>query len=911
MRETSNSLSLQNSQQPKQFRGGEKKVMKKSLSLLVAIAMVFSMFATVVSAADETTTPGQYLNELGVILGNQDGDLKEDQTWKRQDVAVLLSRLLGVEDEAKNADKTHEFTDVTDANYDGYISWAVEEGLFEGKGGNKFGFGAELKAQELYALILRVFGEDTTGDNYADVPELAVEYGFATEDTDFTAVPKRGETYQVIVAALKTEVEPGVTLEVKLGLVEVTELAITKVAQTNKGEITVNFNKAASADEQKELTAKVANGTVEYAVTSKWAEDGKSLVLTSTYLPAATYTVTVGKFAPVEVNIVNEVPTKLEIGATTLQKAAGQDLKVKLFNQFGKEIENPSLNITVFNATYGKSVSVVSGKVDLSSDEIARVKDTVVVNASHAATGLNASKSFEVVAGSSATAITLTAPSPLKDKTRISVSESDIVLPYTLTDQYGGSIKLADTNGYVAVSDDKTIVLSGITFLVSDKAIITHFSVDKDGVLKFKTGTQHGTVVVNAMNPTVAGAFASTSFNVASKADVKTLNLQTPAAIVAGNEEFTVPYSAVDTFDQPIAAKDFSLTGLTFTAVGASFDTGYPKLNAKGELKFKFQTLANDATVHVYVSKAGSGQVGHQQFSVRKDATIDKINGFNIAKNFASNGQVELKANQVTYLDNYGRTQKVADNATVTFAVTEGTALSVITDAGKQYLKASSTVTGEVKVKVTYSGKEATYTFNVIKNEDVKDYAIKSVGTLFAGTVPANLDEADYEKTIELVGKTSGGDDVVLDQASAFDFVTSEKSLVVQVKTANTKVIKAVDAGTSVISAYKGSTKLAQIEVTASKEAPIATTVSFKNAEYTLTATTDFASEIVVKDQYGVELETPENFAGFLSSDSPKVAVVTGTSVAKGPESGTAILTYTTTTGASATTVVYVEPAGV
>ncbi|GBG08012.1 hypothetical protein PAT3040_02579 [Paenibacillus agaridevorans] len=877
--------------------------MKKSLSLLVAIAMVFSMFATVVSAAEEPTA-GEYLNELGVILGNQDGDLKEDQTWKRQDIVVLLSRLFGAEDEAKGAKKTHEFKDVTDKNYDGYISWAVEEGLVKGKSATVFGFGDELENRDFYLLVLRALGQEV---DYDKVGEAAVEAGLAPEDTDFDDIPLRGETYTAIVAALKTEVEPGVTLEQKLGLVEIVDLAINKVAQTNKGEITVSFNKAATADEQKELKAKVANGAVEYTVTSKWAEDGKSLVLTSTYLPAATYTVTVGSFKAVDVTIVNEVPSKLEIGATTLQKAAGQDLKVKLFNQFGKEIENASLNVTVFNATYGKTVAVSSGKVDLSSDEVARVKDTVVVNASHATTGLNASKSFEVVAGSSATAITLTAPTPLKDKTRISVTEEGLVLPYTLTDQYGGAIKLAETSGYQAISSDKTITLSGITFLVSDVNIVTHFSVDKDGVLKFKTGAQHGNVVVNAMNTTVAGAFASVNFNVSSKADVKTLTLQAPAAIVAGNEEFTVPYSAVDTFDQPIATKDFSLTGLTFSPVGASFAAGYPKLNAKGELKFKFQSLSADANVNVYVSKAASGQIGHQQFTVRKDATVDKINGFNVAKNFANSGTVELKADQITYRDSYGRTQKVAALGDVAISVTSGTALSIT--GGN--LVANATLTGEVKIKVVYGGVDATaetFTFNVIKNEDVKDYAIKSIGTMYAGTVPTGVAVDAYEKTIELVGKTSGGDDVVLNQATAFDFVSSEKSLIVQVKTGSPKTIKAVDAGTSVIAAYKGSTKLAQVEVTASKEAPVATTASFDNSEYTLTtASTNFATEIVVKDQYGVALVPGTHFAGFLSSDNTKVATISGTSVVKGTERGSAIITYTTTTGASATTVVYVE----
>ncbi|RIX51065.1 hypothetical protein D3P08_18480 [Paenibacillus nanensis] len=250
MRETSNSFSLeiskQNSQQPKHFRGGDKKVMKKSLSLFVASSMVVSMFAGAAYAAD-AKNPGEYLNELGVIQGNGT-DLKEDQSWKRQDVIVLLSRLLGEEDEAQDAETTHEFTDVTNSFYDGFISWAVEEGLVEGKGNGKFGFNAELKNQEFYAIVLRAFGHDTTGEGYAEVPELAVKYGFATEETDFSAIPTRGETYATIVKALETEVPgTGKKLGVILGLIKEEApqaAAVQSINALNATQVAVKFTAA-------------------------------------------------------------------------------------------------------------------------------------------------------------------------------------------------------------------------------------------------------------------------------------------------------------------------------------------------------------------------------------------------------------------------------------------------------------------------------------------------------------------------------------------------------------------------------------------------------------------------------------------------------------------------------------------
>jgi len=73
--------------------------MKKSFSLILAIALVFSMVTPMAFAAEKSA--GEYLAEIGVIKGSLSGDLMENETWKRQDVTVILSRLLGAEDEAQ------------------------------------------------------------------------------------------------------------------------------------------------------------------------------------------------------------------------------------------------------------------------------------------------------------------------------------------------------------------------------------------------------------------------------------------------------------------------------------------------------------------------------------------------------------------------------------------------------------------------------------------------------------------------------------------------------------------------------------------------------------------------------------------------------------------------------------------
>jgi len=202
MSNSSHFLSKQNSQQPKQFRGGEKKVMKKSLSLLVAIAMVFSMFATLVSA--DTESAGEKLLKTGIIKGTNEG-LEEGSEWLRQDVTVLIARLLNKVDEAEAHANTHGFEDLDSKFYNGYVSWAKENNFFIGKSATKFGTGESITNQEFATVLLRVFNSlqgVTEEVDYSSAFETAVELGLANKDLDPKANAIRGDIYVSLVSAL-------------------------------------------------------------------------------------------------------------------------------------------------------------------------------------------------------------------------------------------------------------------------------------------------------------------------------------------------------------------------------------------------------------------------------------------------------------------------------------------------------------------------------------------------------------------------------------------------------------------------------------------------------------------------------------------------------------------------------------
>lgn len=310
MRESSYTITT-NSRIPNYNQGGEMKVMKKILSLLLAIAMVLSMFASVASA--NTPSAGQTLYDLGIIQGYGDGDLQIDATWRKQDLVVLLSRLYGQENAAKATAKSHSFTDVKGSFYDGYISWALSKGLVTGKSASTFGFNDEVSNHVFYAVILRALGYDTTGANFNKTPALATTAGFkaSLDAAGWAKAATRGQTYDALVEALSINVVGGNKLGAVLGLKGFAQLAVEGVTATNLKQVVVKFSKAVDAAEG----AKLANYEVGLAAapgTNVATGAGAGVTLSADRLSA---TITINDASTfVNTSAANKVTVKKAVG---------------------------------------------------------------------------------------------------------------------------------------------------------------------------------------------------------------------------------------------------------------------------------------------------------------------------------------------------------------------------------------------------------------------------------------------------------------------------------------------------------------------------------------------------------------------------------------------------------------------
>lgn len=257
--------------------------MKRRLSLLLAVVMILGSFSFVFAAdtsAEEAA--GNFLMEQGVIEGIN-GELKLNDNFRRQDMVVMLSRLMGEEDTAMAFPTDGlTFTDFSDPYYRPIIAWAVAAGLIEGHTPERFGFNENVTAQQYATVLLRAlgYGEEVSGDGYANALNLAKELGLLGDyEFENDTIVTRGQMYVMTYNALGTTLKDSdETLADKLG-VEMPEpevLEVVDVYADNLKEVVVEFNKPVDASTVTDKTVYVKNVKGSAAA----SEDGMSVVIT-------------------------------------------------------------------------------------------------------------------------------------------------------------------------------------------------------------------------------------------------------------------------------------------------------------------------------------------------------------------------------------------------------------------------------------------------------------------------------------------------------------------------------------------------------------------------------------------------------------------------------------------------------
>ena len=211
--------------------------MKRIFTVLAAALLLTAAMAVTASASDYDAV-AEDLAAIGVFRGTSDG-FELDRAPTRSEAAIMLVRLLGAEDEARDAyaagQLTMPFTDVG-ATAAPYVAYLYQQGITNGTSATKFGTGAcsakmycafllralgyeygtgACSAQNYVVFLLRALGyEDGTDFQYADALAFAQEKGFY-DPLMFPGTFLRDDLAAVTYQALGTDLKDGSTYLLK------------------------------------------------------------------------------------------------------------------------------------------------------------------------------------------------------------------------------------------------------------------------------------------------------------------------------------------------------------------------------------------------------------------------------------------------------------------------------------------------------------------------------------------------------------------------------------------------------------------------------------------------------------------------------------------------------------------------
>ncbi|PZE19373.1 S-layer homology domain-containing protein [Paenibacillus xerothermodurans] len=193
MSESSDNLTKQHSQNPKDIQGGDKKVMKKSLSTILSLAMAFSMFSSVAMAADAPKTSADFtdLKDLdaatkekfdamisaGIFDGVDEGKFGLKDEMNRAQFAKVASLIFGLK--VDTTLKTSSFKDVkADDPANGYALPYIEAvraaGITDGYAEGEYNPAGKVTKEQLATFLIRGLGKDADAKATAGVADATV-----------------------------------------------------------------------------------------------------------------------------------------------------------------------------------------------------------------------------------------------------------------------------------------------------------------------------------------------------------------------------------------------------------------------------------------------------------------------------------------------------------------------------------------------------------------------------------------------------------------------------------------------------------------------------------------------------------------------------------------------------------------
>lgn len=872
--------------------------MKKSLSIILAIALVFSMFGSVAMAAEKTPMEKfEALKALGVFTGYPDGTAGLDKEMIRAEFAVVIARATGLE---PLSGQTYSDVDANDIQkYDwaaGLIEAVSKEGYFEGYNG-KFSPGANVTVEQMLAVITRVLGLDTTdvtpveGATEEDwaygAINAAVKAGIIAEQEDYTVDATRE---QLVVSSFAA-------VEILEGAKQ--NLSITDLKATGAKQLTVSFNKAVDTDK---VTVSVNRGAATVALASTdgsvWSSDKRTLTLnTDSKLLEGTYSVSIKSdsvqigTASKEVTVTNERIAKIDFVAAseTVAKFDKNVIEFKAVNQYGEQSELAANRFQIItSATLGAIVPNAEKQQftfnTQNLDKGSRVNITIIAPNGEA----QANKLFTVGDEPSASKIELGELKLAEGKERLTAGD-EATIPVKIYDQYGNLLT------------DKDKVNNSITKISTNTTVLEIVEIDDNSNLVLKA--QNATIDTDVTITLIAHGSSESKSKVikvyAAKAPHNVAFDSFSDVIAEGDDYKYLTLIAEDQFGNKLSLDEIASAAAANPAKIQVYTTNSAVISdatimTSGEHKGKVRIKAGmkgNAQVVAYVTTNGNSQnttVTVQDKRVPQTLTITAQPAGKLLPRATSEIKFEVRdqygkkfeGDFANHKVNFALAKTSGDDNAVAFPtgdVAEGNVGGIngvgfnftadATKSGAARLTAKLVKTEVINgnpVEQTLS--TATVNVETIKASaaDSLTYEVAEVGSLFKTT------NEKYAKTVKATAKDSSGVTVAL-PSDAIKSVASSNSNV----TVNGTKVQGVAKGEAIITVQLqpvvGNVKVASQTVTVSEVNPVAESISMagsksvENNSINGKVAWDITGDIVLKDSYGVEyknaaLQTDKEF---------------------------------------------------
>ncbi|WP_025027172.1 S-layer homology domain-containing protein [Caldalkalibacillus mannanilyticus] len=817
MREQSYSNKLQNTNtQKRDFRGGETKVMKKRLNILLVFALVFSMFLPAIAAANEAEAQAELtleqkfeaLKEAGIMEGLATGEAGFDKEMTRGQLAKVLANLYDLE--LQPGATVPGFNEPTASEFyvQGYIQAVVKAGLMIGgpKADGTVGFrpNDNFTVQELAMVLTRALKlpvkanatvEGKTSAWATAAVAAVVEAGLFEASADYTVAAKRSLLVEAAFEIEKSIVPPVPAV-----------LDVKEVKASGAKKVSVEFNKAVDTEKAK-YEVKRGAATLTVAKTT-YSDDKKvaTLELASNVVDAE-YTVTISglsdeafvktfkgqdeKVAKIEFSS-DKAPVTVSTESATLNKITEAFVTYTVTNQYNEDVTSrPIAGNLRWTASIGTISDDGKGKATIGSLLNTNVTLTQKINVTvlDSSSATFAQQTVELAPASAVDKVTIIELYNAKKETLTTTSRmSDFVLLLEAEDQYGNKIrKAADFNKSVHVTTSNPSVAN---IPAKDFATENHGpDNDKLGIqlLPINNGAMDGTAQIRIVS-TNTGKIATFDVKVEKASEVKSIKLFQPEKVVAENEKARIPFEAFDQNGKQLKKfselnGNISITTNNATAVTLENDT----LKDEAYIQFPAST---EGIYSVNVVGLKTGATSSVTIKVEKKAVPTTILSITDLKDhFVEGATYELKADKVVVEDQHGRkmdAEKVfAAGYDIEVSVTDSNVIELSGDTTFENKDHKVTVTAksgigvrQLKVALVKRAVDAdprkeinakNFRMQTVEEKEVTTYKVADIKKMY------NSIDEKYNVNFEVYGELTNGTKVVIPTSMYFVQSTNTK----------------------------------------------------------------------------------------------------------------------------------------